>query len=63
MKRYGEYEQINGAVANSLMDEVDELTGLLEIALDGLKHAGLQTSIENRVKVESARVVIMERLK
>ena len=29
-KRYGEYEQVNGAVCNDLIDRIEELEALLE---------------------------------
>lgn len=61
MKRYGEFEQINGAVANGMMDEIYELKKLLVLSLKALDVAGLQGSIENHLVVENTRVMLRNR--
>jgi uncharacterized protein (UPF0335 family) len=42
--RYGDYEQVNGATVNALLDKVERLENTLKTAQDHLTHALHHTS-------------------
>ena len=47
-KRYGEYEQVNGAVCNDLADRIEELEALLES--EDSAHTSQINKLEARIK-------------